>query len=340
MKRTKNTTLDLLKLFSSYMVVFIHITFSGNFGVAMQKLARYAVPFFFLVSGFFSYQSNLQKIKKRIKHIFSLIVFAEMTYILFSIAAILSSHGIDELLSYLRIYTNPSTIANFLLFNVTISSGHLWYLFAILYVYAIYYFVTLMRINERIFFVFSFLLLLLHIFLSDVLLILGISLPIKFTRNFLLMGIPFFTLGLFIRKHENKFRNIPNYVFIISIVTGGVVSLFSQCYLGISDFYIGSALILFGLVVIFIKYKNINYPNFVGNLANCSTYIYIFHIMVSVVLSKIFGVLNIDFTSSISRTNIFPILVCIASTVLSYMITRIANILSACLKHSFRRNSR
>ena len=43
----KNHTLELLKLFASYMVVFIHVSFTGKFGTMVDALARFAVPFFF-----------------------------------------------------------------------------------------------------------------------------------------------------------------------------------------------------------------------------------------------------------------------------------------------------
>ena len=62
----KNNTLELLKLFASYMVVFIHVFFHGNAGIAVDALARFAVPFFFLVSGYYSYQVSCEKIKNNV----------------------------------------------------------------------------------------------------------------------------------------------------------------------------------------------------------------------------------------------------------------------------------
>ena len=64
MNAQKNYTLELLKLFASYMVVFIHVLFYGQTGVIMDTLARFAVPLFFLVSGYYSFQIRDEKIKK------------------------------------------------------------------------------------------------------------------------------------------------------------------------------------------------------------------------------------------------------------------------------------
>ena len=73
MNTQKNNTLELIKLFASYMVVFIHVPFHGRFGAAIDALARFAVPFFFLVSGYYSYQIACKKIKMRIKNVLTLV---------------------------------------------------------------------------------------------------------------------------------------------------------------------------------------------------------------------------------------------------------------------------
>lgn len=57
----KNDTLELIKLFASYMVVFIHVMFYGTVGEAMNALGRFAVPLFFLISGYYSFQNSTVK---------------------------------------------------------------------------------------------------------------------------------------------------------------------------------------------------------------------------------------------------------------------------------------
>ena len=63
MGKEKNMTLELIKLFAAYMVVFIHVMFQGEFGVLVDALARFAGPLFFWVSGFFSYGISTEKIE-------------------------------------------------------------------------------------------------------------------------------------------------------------------------------------------------------------------------------------------------------------------------------------
>ena len=51
----RNYSLDALKLVASFFVVFIHVSFGGVFGEVIKALAGFAVPIFFLTSGYFSY---------------------------------------------------------------------------------------------------------------------------------------------------------------------------------------------------------------------------------------------------------------------------------------------
>lgn len=329
MNTKKNYTLELLKLFASYMVVFIHVTFYGEMGIIMDALARFAVPLFFLISGYYSYQIEPQKIKKRIRNILTLFIFASVSYTLFEITPLLLKSNIDGIVAYFNYYLNIKTLIKIFMFNIPISSLHLWYLLAILYVYIIFYFSTIFRFKEKTIFSISFSLLFLHILLGECFSAFGIVMPNSILRNFLLMGIPFFSLGLFTKKHESKLRNIPNYMLIITAVIGISESIFSRYFFGVNELYIGSLLILFVIVTVFIKYPNVKYPPIFNSLSGCSTYIYIFHIMLSSVISKIYNLLDIDFNNSIILKYAHPIIVCVASTVFAYGIIQLLNVFSS-----------
>lgn len=321
----KNNTLELLKLFASYMVVFIHVSFHGKIGVVVDALARFAVPFFFLVSGFYSYQISCEKIKKRIRTILTLLILATVCYSTFEIATLLCWNT-DGLVALFRKYTDLSTFINLLVFNVPVSSdlssGHLWYLLAILYVYVIFYFVTAFHVTDKAIFIISLSLLFLHVFLGEGLSVFGIALPFPFVRNFALMGIPFFAFGLFVKKYECKFKAIPDHVIFISLLIGVFESIISRCIFGPNELYIGSLFILFAAICTFTKYANVKYPPFLTTSEGCSTYIYIFHIIISSVIHITYGVLGIDIYSSVILENLHPLIVCISSTVFAYFLIK------------------
>lgn len=321
----KNTTLELLKLLASYMVVFIHVSFYGNFGIAINSLARFAVPLFLLVSGFFSYDVSREKIKSRINYILKLAIFSTVIYTLFNVALAVYFGSINSIFVYFSKYLQPKRWFNFIFLNVPASSAHLWYLFAILYVYVIFYFVKKYNVKEKIIFSVSFALLALHILLGEGLSIFKIVLPIAYLRNFVFMGIPFFVLGLFVKKHEEKIRKIPSYLSVGAFIIGCVITVFSRFNIGVNELYLGSLLILFTIINIFIKYSEVKYSPFLENLSQCSNYIYIFHIIISRLLLGVYAIFDVDYSASLLLINLHPILVCILSTILSYFIRLLTN---------------
>ncbi len=318
MNNQKNYTLELLKLITSYMVVFIHVKFYGEMGIAIETLARFAVPLFFLISGYYSYRIKPEKILKRAKNILNLSILAVGSYTVFNILTLLLKGRVGRVFLYFAKYLNITKLFKLVVFNVPISAGHLWFLLALIYVYLVFYWMTVSRFNEKALFILSFVLLGGHLLLGEGLSMVGIRLPLWLVRNFALMGMPFFVLGIFTRKHENKLHNIPNYALIILAVIGGAEAVISRHLFGRNEMYIGSMLILFALVAWFIKYANVQYPAFINALSGCSTYIYIFHVMISSVILGIYKLFAINYEASIGLQNIHPILVCIATTALAY----------------------
>ena len=59
--------INALKIIAAFFVVGIHVHFPGDFGRAFVAVARFAVPFFFMVSGFFSYYDDKTILKEKYK---------------------------------------------------------------------------------------------------------------------------------------------------------------------------------------------------------------------------------------------------------------------------------
>lgn len=137
MKR-RNSTLDVIKGIAAIMVVFIHVQFPGIIGRVVNNLAAFAVPLFFMVSGYFSSNVKKEKISRSIKHIVALILFAytiNLVRIFFQ-----KNFNIGNTILYLKeITTDKMHIIRFFLINETYISGVAWFLFALLYCYVVYY---------------------------------------------------------------------------------------------------------------------------------------------------------------------------------------------------------
>lgn len=323
MNHHRNSTLDVLKLLASYMVVFIHVLFYGRIGETVDALARFAVPLFFLVSGYYSYQSTPEKLKRRILHLVHLLLFAVIAYNIYDILLLLQKHNIQGIIKYLNQYLSSEKLLNLIVYNVPVHTVHAWYLLASIYVYCLLYCAAISNIPEKLIFVVSILTLLLHLFLGEVLSVFDIFLPIHYVRNFAFMGLPFFGLGMLTNKYQHKLRKVPNYAIIISIVIGVLGTLLSRYLVGKNELYIGSLFILFALVAIFIKYPNVKYPPVLLSITGCSTYIFIFHRMISFILKKLYVKWDMDYPSSFILQMIHPLVVCIISTILAYILIKL-----------------
>ena len=83
MKKQRNYSLDLLKFISSFLIVCIHFKISGKTGELITIIARFAVPVFFMVSGYYSYNDDEHHIKNKILNIkYIKIIFLCICYLL------------------------------------------------------------------------------------------------------------------------------------------------------------------------------------------------------------------------------------------------------------------
>ena len=298
--------------------------FYGKIGILFDALARFAVPLFFMVSGFYSYEITEKQVKRRIVHIFRLLLFAVATYTLWNMLRYLIAVDIHGMIQYFLSYLSIKSLLKLVLLNIPLCAVHLWYLYAILYVYVCYLIELVFKINKKIVFVISFLLLILHVLLGEGLAICKINVPISIVRNFALMGIPFFGLGLLVNKYRHKLCNVSNRMVIISLIIGIVETVLSRYFFGKNELYIGSLFVLFSLIVIFVKYPHMTLPPILISIASCSTYIYIFHPMISMVVKEIYSICSINYHSSVFLQMLHPIIVCILSSLLALAINKMA----------------
>lgn len=231
--------LDILKALRSLGVILIHFPFPGKIGSCLVALSRVAVPVFFMITGYFYIDTQNQKCELvQIKKILRLCVFSNILYVLWGL--IVEWKG-DYTTFFYEIKDRYSFLEIFL-FNGSPISGHLWYLNAILYVLVVVYFLSRVfsKHSERILLTLTpFLLLINQIFGNYAPLLLQREYPFVYCRNFLFTGIPYFTLGLFLRKHKEvviKFTE-KRILFVALTLFFAVTTILEWYLLGYFDFF-------------------------------------------------------------------------------------------------------
>lgn len=210
----RNYSLDALKLVASFFVVFIHVSFGGAFGEVIKALAGFAVPIFFLTSGYFSYNviqhSDFNKIVKRIKSV--LLIFV-MAFVLYSILYI-ALNGINSFLSFFAI---RDTYIKFVFFNNFENTFFtpLWFLPALIYCYLIA--LLLMRLKLTRVLPLGMVFFVAQVVLSGVMMK-RYQMSDVFVRNFLIAGLPYFSAGYYIRLHKDFFCKIGKKPMLFTLV--------------------------------------------------------------------------------------------------------------------------
>ena len=268
----RNYSLDTLKLICAIFVIFIHTPQPDIWGSYITPLIRCAVPIFFMISGYFTYGKKDIKytIHKRITQL--LTIFAIVFLFYFSLFLIANGRDSLEHLSILLSY-------NFILLNSVPYSMHLWYIIAYIYVLLIILLVDRFNLYKWLFFITPILLLTALTIGKYSEIILGHTFPTNYTRNFLFTGLPFFTLGMIIKK-VNQLPNI--YTAGVSCVLFYVLGYIEVLHVkNLGDFYASTIFLSLSIFILFLNIKHVKDNIFSKVGREDSLYIYLMHFFIA-----------------------------------------------------------
>ena len=220
---SRNQCLDFLKGIACILVLFIHSSFPGVLGEAVQSNARFCMPFFFMVSGYFAYHIRGEKDKERrlskIRHIGVITASASLFYLLVAAAA-----G-DLYMPGMKAW------ARFLLLNQpNVIAGQMWFLYAMLYVYLVWAIIDKFD-WYRFVYIAAGVLFVCYLLLAQGAYFAGISVPPVYYRNFLFLGIPGFFFGHWIHRNQERI-NISDRVLIWIAVISTVLCPVERLLMG------------------------------------------------------------------------------------------------------------
>lgn len=206
--------LDILKVIAAFFVICMHTRIPGAFGMYITAIARFAVPSFMIITGFFYHNLSQQKrVKSYILKIFCLLLSSNILYGMYHIIVQIYRGNIAQ---YIQGKFSAESIFNFVFFNESLFGAHLWYLGALLYTILI---VELLRklvsCWKKVLYFVCLPLFFFGLILGNYSFIFfeSMSLPGIFLRNFLFTGIPYFTVGLFIFDKRGFFLQCNNLLF-------------------------------------------------------------------------------------------------------------------------------
>lgn len=204
---TRNTSLDVLKGIAALFVIWIHEQFPGVTGQLINRIGAFAVPVFFMVSGFFSHSASREKLLRSIRHILTLIAIAYALNLLRIVVFDGAAAALDALVGAFA----PKTLILWIVLNITPISGVAWFLFALLYCYLLHWMFHGWMKDRRVF------------LLIPVCIAAGLAvrlLPSVGTNNAWFCGIPCYLLGRLCREEQKRLTQIGAGRFVIAAFAG------------------------------------------------------------------------------------------------------------------------
>lgn len=282
-----NQSMDLCKLIASVFVVLIHIDLPDKAGEFADCIARFAVPVFFAISGYFSFGINSDKIKRRALSILKIYIFATVFYIAWQClnTEVFSGVSFKETLS--NYFEEPSVAKWFIVGSAPFTS-HTWYLHAILTCYVILWFYVRFGekdgVNYNALYIVGIVGILIHIAFGTNANASGNNFSNLIYRNALFFGLPMFAAGMFIKEHGEKIKesfklNLAKEIGIV--IFGIVLSLIQLEGLGIAELPVGALIEAVGLMLMMSNHPQIlpaKYDCVFKSFGNVSLVVYVIHI--------------------------------------------------------------
>ena len=340
-KNKKNYCLFLFEIITCMLVVFVHAEFPGMFGLVLKDVGRFAVPFFFSISGYFLYKEGItkedirKKLSRRLIRISILAVVSGLTFLILNICT-----HYDDLGNYFRFTFSSENIVCLLLFNRPLISEHNWFLIALIFSYLFIYLFPRLFLDKNFLYIFVSIAVFAYIFELthsrwNPETIYGIRLTnLVIYRNWYFTGISYISVGILLSMSKDRLKKVPLPVAIVGLFISLALMICEGHiilkYLGVNmPFYI-----FYGLMVFFIYVLANKKPDLLSNSpllnikGNWTMYVYIFHPAFVLIYKE---TIRRNFTpDQISNTFkwFYPIIVLVASIALALLFNYLVNLVN------------
>ena len=295
----RNECIDTIKGFACLAVVFIHYNWGGELSIAVKAISRFAVPYFFFVSGYYlanpAGMISPAGIKRKIRHILELSLKSAVFYWIFCIYWNSMMDSNWNVWTYTKSELNLPSLIKFFLSSDPFVYAHFWYLQALLSCYFVVYLLH-RKLSRHTSFILFAALLVVYSLLGEFGKMLGLRnyMPISddmgvvLSNMFVFRAMPFFLLGIFLRMSDiTQAKKMHLRSLLFAVFAGCVLTVAEDRRFGTILMYVGTHVTVIALSLISVWYpdKKIKLMEYIGN--RLSMYVYIYHIAVGKVLDLV-----------------------------------------------------
>ena len=289
-KPARNQTMECCKLVASIFVVLIHVEFPGALNGYVSCLSQFAVPIFFMISGYFNFGADQETLSRRLKHLLQLYVTAILVRLL--LGCIFTEIKGGSTVVFLRCFLpDLQEIGNWLIFQLDNRIAQLWYLASVCFCYWILRcyvrFFGEKPVDYRPLYLAGLSLFSVFFVFGMLAPAIGMDIPYPLYRNAYFMGLPFFTLGIFIHAYQE--RILKQFAFttrkqLLWIGLGVLLGILQWKAMGMGQITVGALIEVIALMFFMISHPKLTgdtgiWNGLISRFGAWSTYIYLFHMI-------------------------------------------------------------
>ncbi len=309
--KSRNNWLESTRAIACVLVVFIHFRLHNDLGNVIIALGRFAVPFFVILSGYFSYKgSEEQNIIYSMRKLGATVKLTLIGTIVCIVAnSIVSLMKGKAIFYWFIIVIDLKTIAKFFIFNrAEWLSSVMYYLFMIIYVYIAYIIINKLSLLKQSY-------IMVPILLCFNVVVSKVTTNWYYAGNFLLTGIPFFLLGNYIKANELKPKN---QIVLMGIALGIIFTIIESSIFGDNYCYVGTVLLSTCVFIYGINNNGERAPKYLAMMGTrYSMLVFLLHCPIGKV------VINLIKTISVDPGNFNPFIVLASTLVISEIVISI-----------------
>ena len=285
----RNYNWDFWKFIAAIGVILVHAPYKGNLGQILSSIGVLGVSFFFLISGYACFgepEKMCPKILKRLIRNGIITMLATMWALAFSYYA-MRMENMD--IMWKLTLKKPVTIVRIILLGDLefFYGSHLWFMFALIYCYVIFYFLVRFRLRKVIY-VLTPIFLLARIVVETY--VNSYSVSWHWSANALIGGLPMMLLGYVIADKKEKLIKIPTWILITGIVLSAGAVFVSMCFkVGKLNVFQPFNILCSSLILILgakkLDWSIIKPVSYLGR--KDSLYIYLFHFYIIMVMYEV-----------------------------------------------------
>lgn len=283
--------MECVKIVASILVVFLHVPFPDSVQGIVHPLANFAVPLFFTISGYFNYGADHPTLIRRLKHLLKLYLVGIITAFVYGVVAVECTGGSS--IAFLRTYLpDLEEMMRWILLHKDPRMGQLWYLTAacMCYLFLSVYtrFFGDKPVDYRPLYIISTGLFCVFFALGSLAPLLNVEIDYLVYRNGYFLGLPMFTLGIFLRAHQKQIMEnfgLTTKKLLLLILASAAFVMLQNHVVGLGQTSPATVLEVIALMLLMTANPVVSrnkgfFSACIARFGAWSTYIYILHMIV------------------------------------------------------------